>query len=170
MSAKACSGKKRPLRQSDNLNPATVEERRHLQQAARELAADGDGAWLPSQLAAQLAGQGRAVTMNAGSLRRQAAQMRGFRLVSNTGKRKRQTKAATAPSDWQACVAANQDPDHGLLCLCLRRQVAVSTPPSGSFVAVLPPLLNEVATIHAQGYLGSYSVSADCTFRVEVDD
>ena len=152
MSAKACSGKKRPLRQSDNLNPATVEERRHLQQAARELAADGDGAWLLCQLAAQLAGQGRAVTMNAGSLRRQAAQMRGFRLVSNTGKRKRQTKAATAPSDWQA------------------RQVAVSTPPSGSFVAVLPPLLNEVATIHAQGYLGSYSVSADCTFRVEVDD
>ncbi|CAE7889292.1 unnamed protein product, partial [Symbiodinium microadriaticum] len=161
--AEACSGKKRPLRQSDNLNPGTVEERRHLQQAARELAADGDRAWLPSQLAAHLAGQGRAVTMNTRSLRRQVAQLQGFRLISNRGKTKRQAKAVTAPSDWQACVAANQDPDHGLLCF-------VSTPPSGSFVAVLPPLLNEVASIHAHGYLGSYSVSADCTFRVEVDD
>ncbi|OLP80373.1 hypothetical protein AK812_SmicGene39213 [Symbiodinium microadriaticum] len=141
----------------------TVEERRHLQQVARELAADGDRAWLPSQLAAHLAGQGRAVTMNARTLRRQAAQMQGFRLVSNTGKNKRQTKAVTAPSDWQACVAANQDPDRGLLCF-------VSTPPSGSFVAVLPPLLDEVASIHAHGYLGPYSVSADCTFRVEIDD
>ena len=134
-----------------------------MQQAARELAADGDRAWLPSQLAAHLAGQGRAVTMNTRSLRRQVAQLQGFRLISNRGKTKRQAKAVTAPSDWQACVAANQDPDHGLLCF-------VSTPPSGSFVAVLPPLLNEVASIHAHGYLGSYSVSADCTFRVEVDD
>ncbi|CAE7430149.1 unnamed protein product [Symbiodinium sp. CCMP2592] len=152
-----CSGQARVLRESLSDQPPTVTERRRLKIATALVAAEGEEV-TPSHVARRMAAQGSAPTMNAQALRHQ---VRGFDPAAFLRPRRQNAPPVTGVADWQRCLAEHRDADAGLLCF-------VVSPPSGSFVATLPPMLNHLAAVHQANYLGMWTLSADCTFRVEV--
>ena len=146
-----CSGPARALRESLSDQPPTVAERRRLKIATALVAAEGEEV-TPSHVARRMAAQGRAPTMNAQALRHQ---VRGFDPAKFLRPRRQNAPPVTGVADWQRCLAEHRDADAGLLCF-------VVSPPSGSFVATLPPMLNHLAAVHQANYLGMWTLSADC--------
>ncbi|CAE7362971.1 unnamed protein product, partial [Symbiodinium microadriaticum] len=69
--------------------------------------------------------------------------------------------AEVSRSEWEAFVSQHSD-GTGLLQI-------VHTLPSGSFVGFLPPMLQELKSLHLQGRMAEIYLAADATFDVEAD-
>ena len=70
--------------------------------------------------------------------------------------------APVSKADWDQYVHDNSDAQ-GKICIVARL-------PSGSFLAIFPPMFDELATLHRACALPSIYLGADATWKVEADE
>ena len=142
--------------------PATVPGRRLVQQAVAHLAEKKESV-TPTRVARHL---GRSLQMNQHSVRyftRKHAKELGARAGADNRPQssRHQQVVPVAREAWDELVAAHSDSAQNLW---LWRVL-----PSGSFVALVMPVLRELQVLHSGGFLPKIFLAADATFDVEID-
>ena len=144
-----CGTTQRKLRADSGAeDPATFTGRKRVREAVKALAAD-DETVTPVRVARKIAVQ-ELPSMNPDSLRYYTREFRPPQGQARkaTDRKQQPCIAEVSRSEWEALVSQHSD-GTGLLQI-------VHTLPSGSFVGFLPPMLQELKSLHLQGFGGQH--------------